>query len=116
MAALSSPLASAEPTDEQTEKLVKIAGLLGEAHAIQVLCNGKADQYWRNHMFELLDLEAPSDGKLRTQLVDAFNEAFAAMETKRTECNAQAKSEFDSIARDGLELAEDMNTLISNPD
>ena len=39
--------------------IVDLSDTLGKAHAMRVVCNGSADQYWRRYMVSLLELEAP---------------------------------------------------------
>lgn len=54
-----------------------LAEVLGKAHAIRVVCNGRNDQYWRSYMLRLLELEAPNQGGLRRSLVNGFNAGFS---------------------------------------
>lgn len=97
-------------------KLVTLSDILGRAHYIQVLCNGRSDQFWRDQMSELLAHEAPKDGPLRRQLIEQFNTAYSDQESALTQCNAAARSEFSKLADKGRALSESINSLISNPD
>ncbi|WP_290751466.1 TIGR02301 family protein [Henriciella sp.] len=88
--------------------VVALASTLGSAHAIRVLCNGRNDQYWRSYMQELLGLEAPYQGRLRSSMVDAFNSAYSAEAARRNSCDAGAVSAEKVYASTGERLANSL--------
>lgn len=85
--------------------VVALASTLGSAHALRVLCNGRNDQYWRSYMQELLGLEAPYQGRLRSSMVDAFNSAYSAEAARRNSCDQGAISAEKIYASTGERLA-----------
>lgn len=109
---------SAVPQEKSNDikiKLVQLSKVLGQTHAIHVSCNGRADQYWRNQMYALLELEAPEEGHLKDTLVNAFNSGFESEQKISTICDIEARARFSALARDGQSISEELNTEISNP-
>lgn len=109
---------SAPSQEEQSDikiKLEKLSGILGHTHAIHVTCNGRSDQYWRNHMYDLLDLEAAEEGKERDALIEAFNTGFEDEQNISQLCDNKARARFTNFANQGQKLSEALNTQISNP-
>ena len=96
------------PADTRVRDVVALASTLGSAHAIRVLCNGRNDQYWRSYMQELLGLEAPYQGRLRSSMVDAFNSAYSAEAARRNSCDAGAVSAEKVYASTGERLANSL--------
>jgi len=86
--------------------LVKLATVLGRAHAVRVTCNGRSDQYWRNHMRDLLDLEAPDRGGLRTSMARAFNDSYSAEQSVRLTCDPATVAAEATFASQGRALSE----------
>jgi len=85
---------------------VALADALGSAHGVRYLCNGKSDQYWREKMIAMIDLEAPRRGTLRTSLVDAFNVAFTRTRRDYRICNTATIEAEAAFAAQGRTLAE----------
>ncbi|MFN7054206.1 TIGR02301 family protein [Hyphomonas sp.] len=84
---------------------VNLASILGSAHAIRVRCNGNEDQYWRRYMTDLLGLEAPEPGNLRSSLVGAFNEAYMRADAAFPVCDRRAADAESAYAANGQEIA-----------
>ena len=101
---------SSAPT-ERRELLTRIGQSLGGAHALQVLCIGPQDQYWRNYMWNLLELEAPDAGLTRELLVDAFNSGYASQNARFGMCTGAAQQALGTIASEGKLLAEELKAL-----
>lgn len=101
--------------EKSGDKIDQLSEILGKSHAIQTICNGRADQYWREQMYALLDLEAPGEGAKRNGLIEAFNSGFETQAAETPECNSRAKIMFSDNARKGQRLAEELNSLISDP-
>ncbi len=108
--------AQSDSPDPFETQLITLAGTLGKIHAIQVLCKGRSDQYWRDQMSELLKLEAPKDGPLRRKLIGEFNTAYTDQEAQSKQCDVAARQTFQVLIEDGRILAETVNGLISNKD
>ncbi|HET9161444.1 MAG TPA: TIGR02301 family protein, partial [Caulobacteraceae bacterium] len=70
-------LLAALPTAAQTreETLSNLAFVIGQSHGLRQLCQGPGDQYWRQRMTRLIELEAP-DPAARAPLAEHFNDGF----------------------------------------
>ncbi|HBJ92478.1 MAG TPA: TIGR02301 family protein, partial [Hyphomonadaceae bacterium] len=55
-------------TRQYQSTLTDLSRVLGQIHAMRVVCNGTDDQTWREYMLNMLDVEAPSSGYLRSRL------------------------------------------------
>ncbi|WP_300390447.1 TIGR02301 family protein [Henriciella sp.] len=88
--------------------VIALASTLGSAHAIRLLCNGRDDQYWRVYMQELLGIEAPYRSRLRSSMVDAFNNSFQAESSRRSRCDEGAISAEKVYASTGQRLANEL--------
>jgi uncharacterized protein (TIGR02301 family) len=88
------------------ETLAQLAELLGQAHAIRSLCNGDADQTWRNYMFNMLAIEAPESGPRKSQLTSAFNRGFRNQSNTTRSCSSDMGKVEAEIAARGRVLAE----------
>lgn len=86
--------------------VVRLADVLGWAHGIRFVCNGEDDQYWRAHMIELLALEAPDRGALRSSMVNAFNAAFSNAQARYRFCDSDAIAAEARYAAEGRDLAD----------
>ena len=85
---------------------MQLARLLGRAHSVRVTCNGRSDQFWRLYMQEMLDLEAPVQGRFRDSMARAFNDAYASESARRNWCDDAAVNAEASYAAEGRVLAE----------
>ncbi|MHA6289293.1 TIGR02301 family protein [Maricaulis sp. CAU 1757] len=87
-----------------------LAHTLGELHYLAYACEGEQAQQWRNRMVRLLDMEAPSDGRLRARMVDSFNAGYRAQQRYRTRCGAEADAERRALGLRGRDLSEMMRS------
>lgn len=85
---------------------VRLAGVLGSAHGVRYVCNGEGDQYWRQHMIDLLTLEAPQRGALRSSMVDAFNGNFSEAQRRFPYCDQNTVEAEKRYAAEGRDLAD----------
>ncbi len=85
--------------------LQRLAEVLGGAHYIQVLCQGKDNQTWRNRMVELLELENP-DYYLRQKLVGAFNAGYQKQRKFSMTCDNFSKQQLQTLAKQGRILSD----------
>ena len=97
-----------ERGSEYITNALTLAGILGQAHAIRVTCNGRTDQFWRVYMQEMMDLEAPTRGGLRDAMAQRFNTAFSGEAARRTWCNDEAVAAEAALAAEGRPLAESL--------
>ncbi len=90
---------------EREETLARLAQTLGRAHAVRVLCNGRADQHWRNFVQELIDVEAPRSETMRSRIVNDFNYGFTSEQNRLGGCRRDARSIEVAYADAGQRLA-----------
>lgn len=93
------------------DKLVDLADVLGRIHSIRILCNGQSDQYWRTYMRNLLDLEAPSSGYLRSRMVESFNSAYTAEQAVHGDCTVDATRAEGRLSDRGRQLTESLANM-----
>ena len=93
-----------ERSPVQRQTLNDLAYVLGESHALRQVCQGGGDQYWRNRMSQLLQVETPDEGLDRT-LREAFNTGYAAGQAQFQACDEHSRTEAASLARRGASLA-----------
>lgn len=84
-----------------------LAGVLGEAHFIRTLCNGKSDQYWRNYMADFLKLEG-DPASHRSLYIQAFNRGYKFRSTRLSVCTVDLSREEAVLATKGRKLAENI--------
>lgn len=89
------------------QSLVELAYVLGESHALRQRCHGAGDQFWRNRMTQLLDVEA-SDQALQARLANSFNTGYAAAQTRFPVCGKPLKDEMAQLAGRGRALADQL--------
>ncbi|MEO0467470.1 MAG: TIGR02301 family protein [Pseudomonadota bacterium] len=108
MAVSAAPSAQELPLRNQDyiRDAVQLADVLGSAHGVRYVCNGKDDQYWRVHMITLLRLEAPDSGALRSSLVRAFNNAFSNAQQRYPICDTRAVDAEAQYAEEGRDLSD----------
>ncbi|MEL6386557.1 MAG: TIGR02301 family protein [Pseudomonadota bacterium] len=87
---------------------IALAGIIGSAHGVRFVCHGDGDQYWRQHMMDLLAIEAPQRGSLRDSMVGAFNNNFTRVRNQHRRCTDQVLKEEVAYAAEGRDLANKM--------
>jgi uncharacterized protein (TIGR02301 family) len=85
--------------------VMELAGTLGQAHWIRILCNGDQDETWRTYMQDLMQVEAHS-GSDRAQLVDAFNRGFRSLRPQYKECSPAMKQVEAQLAARGKAMSD----------
>ena len=88
--------------------VIALSEILGKAHAVRLICNGRNDQYWRGYMQKLLDLEAPYEGGLRRSMVNGFNAGFSTASSEYQSCDSRAVAAEKSLAQDGKALTDQL--------
>lgn len=99
------PAQTAAPAGPSRASLEQLASVLGEAHALNVVCNGDDDQYWRRYMQELMELEAPG-GDIRSALTSAFNSGYRAQSSRHEKCTPDLVALQAQVAARGRALTE----------
>ncbi len=86
--------------------VVELSRVIGSAHAVRVACNGVDDQYWRSYMQQILGLEAPERGPLRSRMVEGFNQGYQESEARNGRCSANSAQAEAQYAREGKRLSD----------
>jgi len=106
-----SPFAMAQASGQSQDyfrNVIDLAQTLGQAHAVRVACNGRGDQYWRQYMQNLLELEAPYGGGLRRSMVNGFNAGFSEGSDANPTCNSEAIAAEKTYAAKGQILSNQL--------
>jgi len=93
---------------EATRTLPYLAHTLGELHYLSYACDGLDAQEWREHMVDLMSMEAPERGRMRDRLVEAFNEGYRTQQRYRPICGPEVEAERRVLAQRGQDLSEMM--------
>jgi uncharacterized protein (TIGR02301 family) len=99
--------ASAQPArrpGDERQTVVRLAYVLGQAHALRRLCAGPGDATWYARMQHLLAEEA-SDDASRRQLVESFNAGFANAQAEYGSCGPRSQAAERGVAEQGRSLA-----------
>jgi len=107
---LSAQEQSAVRDQDYLRDVTALSEVLGKAHAVRVRCNGTGDQYWRDHMRNLLDVEAAETGSLRQSLVAGFNQGFTFARARYVECDQDAVDSEARLAAQGKQLTDRLLT------
>lgn len=111
-AALSAHAQEREPADRQ--RLLDLAYVMGQSHALRQACEGAGDQFWRARMMRLIDVEA-SDSGFTAQMRDRFNGGFAASQAGHPEgCGPESRRAERQAAVRGRGLAAKLSQTVVN--
>ena len=105
LAALAGPALGQERPPAARQALVDLSYVLGESHALRQACAGADDQYWRQRMQRVLDVEAPDDA-FKARLARSFNTGYAAGQTGFPGCTPATRAEAAASALRGKTLAD----------
>ena len=108
-ALVSAPSAAQDRDPAARQKLLDLAYVLGEAHALKQVCE-QDNQYWRARMARLIELETP-DLAFKVRLTDRFNVGFSARSGQDPECSASSRTEAAAVARRGRTLAQALSGI-----
>jgi uncharacterized protein (TIGR02301 family) len=87
------------------QNLIDLAYILGQSHALRQACNGERDQYWRNRMFQLLDVEGSFQAE-QARLANTFSTGYLAERARFPSCSKASKAEAAQLAKRGQTLSE----------
>jgi uncharacterized protein (TIGR02301 family) len=99
------PQAPARGEQWYGEQLGELAEVLGGAHYLRILCEGRGDQRWRDYMRGVMDRE-PS---YRDQLVEGFNRGYRDQETRFPVCDRVAGQTEAELRARGLRVANGLS-------
>jgi uncharacterized protein (TIGR02301 family) len=101
---VSTPATAQERSPAERQALVDLAYVLGESHALRQACEGEGDQFWRQRMIALSEVETP-DEALDRRLRTAFNTGFVSAQAAHAECGPEVRQALARAAAQGRALA-----------
>ena len=110
-AVLAGPTLAQDRAAAERQTLGELAYALGESHALRQLCAGPGDQYWRDRMLRLTQVEN-SDEALDAVLRARFNLGFAPGQSQATACNGASRRAEAAAASRGQALAQTLSRVM----
>lgn len=83
-------------------QLVELSEVLGGAHYLRILCEGRGDQRWRNYMRGVIEREPDYNA----QLVEGFNRGYRNEEARFPSCDETARQSEAELRARGLRIAQ----------
>lgn len=111
LALIASPAAAQDRTPAERQTLTDLAYALGESHALRQMCSGPNDQYWRDRMLRLTQVEQ-ADQAFDATLRERFNTGFAAGHTAAPFCGALSRRAEAAAASRGQALAQKLSVIM----
>jgi uncharacterized protein (TIGR02301 family) len=109
--ALAFPALAQERPPPERATLGELAYALGESHGLRQLCRGLTDQYWRDRMLRLTQVEEADPG-LDAVLRERFNTGYAAGQAAAPACGAVSRRAEAAAAARGQALAGKLSTVM----
>lgn len=86
-------------------QLVELSEVLGGAHYLRILCEGRGDQRWRDYMRQVITRE-PENNAL---LVEGFNRGYRQEEARFSECDETSRQVEAELRARGLRVAQGLS-------
>ena len=109
------PAAAQERTPPERATLGDLAYAIGESHALRQLCLGPNDQYWRDRMLRLTQVE-DADPAFDAVLRERFNTGFAATQAAFPRCTREVRRREAAAAARGRALAASLTGPVAVDD
>lgn len=84
------------------QQLSELAEVLGGAHYLRILCDGRGDQRWRDYMRGVIERE-PEHNAL---LVESFNRGYRTEESRFSACDTITRQTEAELRARGLRVAQ----------
>ncbi len=109
------PALAQERTPAERQTLGELAYALGESHALRQICTGLNNQYWRDRMLRLTQVE-DGDASFDAAIRERFNTGYAAGQAEGPDCDpATLRAEAAAAAR-GQALAQKLSVIMRKID
>ena len=82
-------------------QLTELASVLGGAHYLRILCQGRGDQRWRDFMLGVISHEPGT----RALMVENFNRGYRDQEARYQECDQEATQSEAELRARGLRIS-----------
>jgi len=92
-------------------QLVELSEVLGGAHYLRILCDGRGDQRWRDYMRGVIQREP----QYNAQLVEGFNRGYRNEETRFPVCDATTRQMEAELRARGLRVAQGLSARHAAP-
>ena len=105
MLAVPAAAQSAQPARGQEwyrGQLVDLSEVLGGAHYLRILCEGRADQRWRDYMRGVIRREP----EYNDDLVEGFNRGYRDQEARFPTCDETAREMEAELRARGLRISQ----------
>jgi uncharacterized protein (TIGR02301 family) len=86
-------------------QLVELSEVLGGAHYLRVVCDGRGDQRWRDYMRGVIQREPQYNGLL----VEGFNRGYRQEEARFPVCDATTRQMEAELRARGLRVAQGLS-------
>ncbi|MBY0564686.1 MAG: TIGR02301 family protein [Hyphomonadaceae bacterium] len=83
-------------------QLVELSEILGGAHYLRILCEGRDNQRWRNYMRGVIDREQ----RYNALLVEGFNRGYRTEEARFPVCDITTQQMEAELRARGLRVAQ----------
>ncbi|HEX8902027.1 TIGR02301 family protein [Vitreimonas sp.] len=91
-------------------QLVELSEVLGGAHYLRILCDGRGDQRWRDYMRGVIERE-PTYNAL---LVEGFNRGYRNEEARFPTCDQTTRQMEAELRARGLRVAQGLSARHAN--
>lgn len=96
-----------QPQVLRSDLLLSLSRTLGGVHYLRVVCEGRDEQYWRERMIELMELES-GGYRLRESMITAFNEGYYDAERQHPQCAGDIEAAQARLSAEGQRLAKQL--------
>lgn len=86
-------------------QLVELSEVLGGAHYLRIVCDGRGDQRWRNYMRGVIEREPQYNGLL----VEGFNRGYRQEEARFPVCDATTRQMEAELRARGLRVSQGLS-------
>ncbi len=115
LALTATPALAQERSPSERQTLGELAYVLGESHALRQVCTGLNDQYWRDRMLRLTQVE-DSDQAFDAVIRERFNTGYAAGQAQAQDCNAASRRAEAAAASRGQALSQKLSVIMRKVD
>ena len=92
-------------------QLVELSEILGGAHYLRILCEGRGDQRWRDYMRGVIQREP----QYNADLVEGFNRGYRNEETRFPTCDATTRQMEAELRARGLRVSQGLSARHAEP-
>jgi uncharacterized protein (TIGR02301 family) len=86
-------------------RLVELSEVLGGAHYLRIVCDGRGDQVWRDYMRGVIQREP----QYNALLVEGFNRGYRNEEARFPVCDATTRQMEAELRARGLRVAQGLS-------